>query len=91
MRRMTELLNKAADALDAGEDPFHFSFLSENDVTSTECLDLADKIAFGARMMAWVTENPRDAAKFLEAGSAGMALNAITDALSRRLGAERAR
>jgi hypothetical protein len=73
MRRMAQLLNKAAGALDAGEDPFSFSFLSEHDVTSTECLDMADLVAFGARLMAWVTEHPRDAAKFLEAGSAGMA------------------
>jgi hypothetical protein len=86
MSRMAQLLTKAADALEAGEDPFGFNFLSENDVTSTECLDMADKIAFGARVMAWVTENPRDAAKFLEAGSAGMALNAITEALARHLG-----
>jgi hypothetical protein len=91
MSRMSDLLTKAADALDEGDDPFGINFLSENDVTSTECLDMADKIAFGARMMAWVTEHPRDAAKFLEAGSAGMALNAITEALGRRLDMERSR
>lgn len=82
MRRMSYLLTKAADALDDGEDPLALHFLNEHDVTIDECYDMADKLAAGARLIAWATEHPRETAKFLEAGSAGMALDAITRAMA---------
>lgn len=83
MSRMADLLDKAADALDDGEDPFGLHFLSENEVESGECLDMAGQMAAGARLLAWVQRHPLDVAKFMEAGSAGMALNVVTGALAR--------
>jgi hypothetical protein len=83
MTRQSELLKAAAEALENGEDPFALHFLSEHEVTADECFDMADKIASGARIVAWATENPRRAAKFLESGSAGVAMSAITEALRR--------
>jgi len=82
MTRMTDLLKNAADALDEGEDPLALSFLSEHDVTLDECYDMAFKLAAGARLIAWATEHPREAAKFIEAGLAGMAMDAITRAMA---------
>lgn len=83
MTRQSDLLKSAAEALEQGEDPFGTSFLGQHDVTFDECMDLADKLAAGARIVAWISENPRAAAKFAECGSAGMALDAIAEALSR--------
>jgi hypothetical protein len=83
MSRMSGLLKTAAGALEQGDDPLHVSFLIEHEVTLDECYDLADHLASGARIMAWVSENPRAAAKFAEAGSAGVAMDAITEALRR--------
>lgn len=82
-RRRADLLRKAADGLDQGDQPFCDAFLGANEVTLDECYDLAEEMASGARIMAWAMENPKDAAAFLASGSAGMALNAITEALSK--------
>jgi hypothetical protein len=83
MSRSAQLLKAAADALERGEDPLHFSFLSEHDVESGECLDLADSLALGARLIAWAMENPLKAAAFARNGSAGIALDEITRAMSK--------
>jgi len=83
MSRSSELLKAAADALEEGSDPFHESFLGKHDVTADECFDLADSIAMGARLVAWATENPRQAAAFAASGSAGMAMETITKAIAK--------
>lgn len=82
-KRQAELLRAAADGLDNGEHPFCDEFLSGHQVTLDECFDMAGLMAAGARIVAWAAENPRDAAAFLASGSAGMALNAVTEALTR--------
>jgi hypothetical protein len=46
------LLRAAADALDAGEDPFSTAFLTANDVTFDQCMNLAQQLAIGARIVA---------------------------------------
>jgi hypothetical protein len=81
--RSSDLLKAAADYLDDGGDPFGLSFLSENGVASDECLDLADSLAMGARLVAWGMEHPLEAAAFLSSGSAGMALDATTRAMAK--------
>ena len=59
MNRRTELLMAAADALESGENPLSGGFLSEHDVTSDECLALADQLAIGARVVARGLSSPR--------------------------------
>jgi hypothetical protein len=59
MTRRTELLMAAADAMEAGEDPFSGAFLSEHGVTSDECMALARQLAIGARTVAYGLENPQ--------------------------------
>jgi hypothetical protein len=56
------LLRKAAEALEQYDDPFAGSFLSDNDVTSDQCMTLADQLAIGARIVAAAIENPRSEA-----------------------------
>jgi hypothetical protein len=83
MARMPDLLTKAADALDDGIDPLHFGFLSEHDVTSDECLDMAAFLALGARLMAWAIQNPKRAATLARGGLDAMHLEMITETLRR--------
>lgn len=59
MNRRTELLMAAAEALEAGDDPFGGGFLSEHDVTSSECINLARQLAIGARVVAEGLNHPR--------------------------------
>lgn len=58
MSRMSSLLRTAADALDDGQIPLANPFLADNNVTYTECVDMADLLGAGARLMAWAMENP---------------------------------
>jgi hypothetical protein len=83
MSRMADLLDKAAEALEQGDDPFHFSFLSEHEVESGECIDMASLMATGARIMAWVSRNPAKAGAFMEHGASGLAYKAFMDAMDR--------
>lgn len=59
MSRQTDLLRKAARALEDGQDPLSASFLDENMVTLDECYGLGDLLAAGARVVAWALDNPR--------------------------------
>jgi len=59
MNRRTELLEAAASALEAGEDPFGGSWLGEHEVTSDECRALANQLAIGARVVAAGLDTPR--------------------------------
>ena len=52
MASSVQLLKLAAEALDNGEDPFSGAFLREHDVSSGQCIDLAQHLAMGARIMA---------------------------------------
>lgn len=45
MSRIDDLLNEAAEAFEDGRSPFSTEWLREHDVTSTECIDLSDRIA----------------------------------------------
>jgi hypothetical protein len=83
--RSSTLLIAAADALERGEDPLALHFLNEHDVEAGECLDLADSLAIGARLLAWVMENPKQAATFARTGLNGMHLEMVTDALAKAL------
>lgn len=83
MRRMADLLTKAADALDHGEDPFGLHFLNEHEVESGECLDMADYLALGARLAAWVIENPKRAGVAFEGAVNSMGMAAIVETLQR--------
>ena len=62
MSRMTDLLRGASEALKDGRDPLAQPFLSDNDVTLEECYDLAELLAAGAGLVAWVMDNPKIAA-----------------------------
>lgn len=83
MRRSSELLEAAADALENGEDPFGAHFLSEHDVESGECLDLADKLAMGARLIAWVQENPKLAVAAASGAGIGLQHHAFMEAMAK--------
>jgi hypothetical protein len=54
----SELLRKAAEALDEGTDPFSGSFLTDNDVTFDQCMALGQQLATGARIVARAIERP---------------------------------
>lgn len=45
MTRERDLLLKAAEALEAGTDPFSPHWLAENSVDASECFDLSENIA----------------------------------------------
>lgn len=53
------LLQAAAAALDAGDNPFGGDFLREHDVTAEQCLALAGQLAIGARIVARAITDPR--------------------------------
>jgi len=57
--RSTDLLRKAAEALEDGRDPLANPFLSEHDVTLDECYSLAEQLAIGARLVAEGFDNPK--------------------------------
>jgi UDP-N-acetylmuramyl pentapeptide synthase len=59
MNKRTTLLLAAAEALEAGEDPFSAAFLGGHNVTSNECAALALQLALGARAVAQGLDNPR--------------------------------
>jgi hypothetical protein len=59
MSRQTDLLRKAADALEDQRDPLVSPFLGRNEVTLDELFDMADLLAVGARVVAWAMDNPR--------------------------------
>lgn len=63
--RSVDLLKRAADALEAGTDPFSTGWLADNNVTFAECMDLSESLAIGARLLAWVIEHPRESAAAL--------------------------
>jgi hypothetical protein len=56
------LLRKASEALERGEDPFSGEFLRDNDVTSDQCMTLAQMLALGARVVARALEDPKSGA-----------------------------
>lgn len=59
MSRATDLLRDAAEALSDGIDPFGGDFLSEHDVTSAECMSLAEQLALGALIVARAYDSPK--------------------------------
>lgn len=59
MASSSELLRRAAAALDDGRNPLVNPFLSDNDVTLDQCFGLAEHLALGARIVARAIESPR--------------------------------
>lgn len=55
--RATQLLKLAAAQLDDGMNPFTDTFLRENEVTSDECMDMADHTALAIRCFVKLCEN----------------------------------
>lgn len=51
LTRSNDLLLEAAATLEGMSDPFHISFLQEHNVTSSECMQLSDDLALGARVL----------------------------------------
>lgn len=88
MSRSPEILRAAAAALEEGTDPFSSGFLDKHQVTLDECFEMAEGLALGAQIVAWVKEHPRDAAAFARNGAAGMAMDAVTRALASKIGKE---
>jgi hypothetical protein len=70
--RHADLLEALADGLERGEAPLNETFLIEHEVTSTECLDLADSLEMGARLLVWAARHPKQAV--VAASGAGDAL-----------------
>ena len=81
MSRATDLLRKAADALDDGRDPLTLPFLSDNDVTLDECYEMAENLASGALILSWVMDNPQKASTMLRGGLDEMKLQALIGVL----------
>lgn len=59
MLTTTELLRRAAAALDDGNSPLDNWFLTENDVTIDQAYSLAGLLAAGARIMARGLDSPK--------------------------------
>lgn len=55
MSRIDDLLNATAAELEDGYSPLRHEFLVEHQVTSSECLDLAEQIAIACRAWAAMT------------------------------------
>jgi hypothetical protein len=85
-RRSTDLLKKAADALDDGQSPLANPFLSENDVSLDECYNLAEQLAMGARLFAWALENPKMAAAAMDGAATGMSVHLYTTIIKKLAG-----
>jgi hypothetical protein len=83
MSRSSQLLKAAADALENGEDPLALHFLSEYDVEAGECLDLADSLALGARLIAWAMENPKKAVVAVQGAVTHLEMDAVTRLLGK--------
>jgi hypothetical protein len=83
MSRSAELLKAAATALEDGEDPLALHFLNEHDVEAGECLDLADSLALGARLIAWATENPKKAVLATQGAITHLEMDAVTRLLGK--------
>lgn len=81
--RSTDLLKKAADALDDGQIPLMNPFLADNEVTLDECYNLGDQLAMGARLLAWAMENPKLARAAISSAGDGMAAHMYTEILKR--------
>jgi len=60
--RRTELLTAAADSLERGEIPLMDGWLAENEVTSDECIAIANAMAVGCRVAAEGIAKPRSPA-----------------------------
>lgn len=81
--RLIELLNRAADAMEDGQDPFDLSFLSDHDVAAYECITMADLLALGARLVAFGLDNPKIALGAINGARMAAAYQALTDALDK--------
>jgi hypothetical protein len=81
--RSADLLKLAADALENGEDPLALHFLREHDVESGECLDLADSLAMGARLIAWAMEHPKQAIAAARGAGTGLQYHDLMEAFAR--------
>lgn len=60
MSRATDLIALAAASMERGEDPFHISFLSVNDVTLDEVYEMSDALALAARILLSLKANHPD-------------------------------
>lgn len=83
MSRIADLLDKAAEALNDGRDPLANPFLRDNDVSYTEMLDLAQNLALGAQIAAWIHDNPRKAGTLFKAGMDAVRMETIVRVLQR--------
>ena len=83
MSRSSELLTAAADALEDGQIPLMNPFLSEHDVTFDECMDMADSLALGARIVAWALENPKLAVAAASGAGIGLQHHFFTEAMAK--------
>lgn len=80
---MTDLVSAAADAMEAGCDPFHTSFLTDHDVTFDECMTLSEILAVGARLVAFGIENPTVMLGALNGAQMAAAYQQLSAALDR--------
>lgn len=69
--------------MEDGSDPLSTWFLSEHDVTSGECLDLADSLALGARLVAWAMDNPKNAVVAVQGAINHLGMDVITRVLTK--------
>jgi hypothetical protein len=81
--RLIELLNRAADAMDDGMDPFDHGFLAEHGVTLEECFTMAELLAVGARLVAFGLENPKIARGALDGAHMAAAYQALNRSLTK--------
>lgn len=56
-KRMNELLDRAADALEKGMDPFSNWFLVENEVSLDECMALSEAVG---GLIKWYLKQPAE-------------------------------
>ncbi len=58
-------------------------FLSDHDVTFDECMDMAEYLALGARLIAWAIENPKLVVAAAQGAGIGLQHHVFTEAMAK--------
>jgi hypothetical protein len=82
-KRLVGILTAAADAMEAGMDPFDTAFLVDNQVSLDESYVMGDLMALGARLIALGLEHPEIARGAVDGAHLASAYGALNDALAR--------
>lgn len=81
--RIAHLLDRAAEELEAGRNPFSAQWQARHDITEAECRKLADTLAAGARLVTAGIRNEKIMHGALAAAHADGTYDQVQQALDR--------